>query len=81
MIKRKEMRATPVNASDCVDKIPSQFDLVIIASRRVRELHKGATPLVPENGDHKMTIALREIAAGLVGKEYLYKEVHQAGKK
>ncbi len=32
MSDRKEMRATPVNGWDCTDKIPSQFELVIIAS-------------------------------------------------
>ncbi len=69
----EKKRDTPVNGWDCTDKIPSQFDLVIIAAKRVRELHKGAKPLVPPNGDHNMTIALREISEGLVGKEYLYK--------
>ena len=74
MTERKEIRVTPFSGGDCVENVPSQFDLVIIASKRMRELNKGASPLVDANGDHNMTIALREIAEGLVGSEYLYKD-------
>ena len=81
MRDRKESRITPFNGWDCTDKIPSQFDLVIIASARVRELRAGAKPLVPANGDHNMTIALREIAEGLIGYDHLYKDVKKDSKK
>lgn len=78
MTERKDTRITPFSAGDCAKEIPNQFNLVIIAAKRMRELVKGAKPLVPANGDHNMTIALREIAAGLVGNEYLTKEEPKA---
>jgi len=71
--ERKVARITPFSAGDCVKNVPSQFELVLIASNRMRELQKGEQPLVNPGGDHNMTIALREIAAGKVGREYLTK--------
>ena len=66
-------RITPFSTGDCLKKIPNEFEVALVASRRLRELQNGAKPLVPDNGDHNKTIALREIAEGLVGREYLYK--------
>jgi DNA-directed RNA polymerase omega subunit len=49
-----------------------RYNLVLIASRRSRELNRGWGPLVKcENGPN--VTALREIEAGLVGREYLSK--------
>lgn len=49
-----------------------QFDLVLIASRRARELKHGWTPKVDcDNG--AIVTALREIEAGLIGRDYLAK--------
>ena len=52
--------------------VGSKFDLVLIASARARELKRGHQPkLLSNNGP--MVTALREIEAGLIGREYLKK--------
>lgn len=54
-----------VTVEDCLDKIPNRFSLTVLASKRARQLHKGADPLVPTQ-DKPCVAALREIAAGKV---------------
>ena len=53
-------------------RVGGLFNLVLVASRRVRELKSGYAPHVtPGRYGHSVT-AIREIEAGHVGKEYLY---------
>jgi DNA-directed RNA polymerase subunit omega len=52
--------------------VGNKYDLVLIASRRARELKRGWRPLVNCNNDIPVT-ALREIEAGLIGRDYLLK--------
>lgn len=49
-----------------------QYNLVLIAARRARELKRGWRPLIQCDNDIPVT-ALREIEAGLIGREYLLK--------
>ena len=51
-----------ITVEDCVDKFPSRFELVLVASQRARELHSGETPTVDKDNDKNTVIALREIA-------------------
>jgi DNA-directed RNA polymerase subunit omega len=51
--------------------IPNRFELTLAATYRARQLTNGATPLVEPDKDKATVIALREIAAGKVGKEML----------
>ncbi len=61
-----------VTSEKAAQMVGSKFDLVLIASARARELKRGHKPkLLCENGP--MVTALREIEAGLVGREYLKK--------
>ena len=54
-----------ITVEDCLDKVSSRFELVMLASKRARQLQKGAKPLiVSDNRD--IVIALREIAAAKV---------------
>ncbi|MEW6989789.1 DNA-directed RNA polymerase subunit omega [Colwelliaceae bacterium 6441] len=56
-----------VTVEDAVDKIGNRFDLVLIASRRARQIATGGKdPLVEEENDKPTVIALREIEAGLI---------------
>lgn len=55
-----------------VKQVGSQYDLVLIASRRARELNRGWTPLVTCDNTTAVT-ALTEIEAGLIGRDYLLK--------
>ena len=52
--------------------VGSQYDAVLIAARRARELHAGWAPLI-DNKTGAVVTALAEIEAGLVGREYLSK--------
>lgn len=47
----------------------NRFDMIIVASRRVRELRRGAAPKVLTKSKPCVT-ALLEIAAGKIGKNY-----------
>ncbi|MBN2496554.1 MAG: DNA-directed RNA polymerase subunit omega [Deltaproteobacteria bacterium] len=54
-----------VTVEDCLDKIPNRFALVMLATKRTRQLLDGAIPLV--KAKNKMPIiSLREIASGKV---------------
>lgn len=55
-----------------VQAVGNRYDLVLIASRRSRELKRGWMPLVASTNDVNVT-ALREIEAGKIGREYLLK--------
>jgi DNA-directed RNA polymerase subunit omega len=54
-----------ITVEDCLEKIPSRFDLVLLASKRAKQLFKGAKPLL-ETDNLEIVTALREIAAGKV---------------
>jgi DNA-directed RNA polymerase subunit omega len=54
-----------VTVEDCLVKIPSRFELVILPSKRAKQLFKGAKPLV-KTDNREIVTALREIAAGKV---------------
>ena len=51
-----------ITVEDCVDKFPSRFELVLVASQRARELHSGEAPTIDRDNDKNTVIALREIA-------------------
>ena len=54
-----------ITVEDCLKNVDNRFALIHLAAKRVRQLRKGAEPLiVPKNKD--IVVALREIAAGLV---------------
>ena len=56
-----------ITVEDCLSKIPSRFELVVLASKRARQLFKGARPLI-ESDNREVVVSLREIAAGKVRK-------------
>jgi DNA-directed RNA polymerase subunit omega len=60
-----------ITVDDCMKLIPNRFELTLAATYRARQLTNGATPLVDPDKDKATVIALREIAAGKVGKEML----------
>jgi len=51
-----------ITVEDCIDKFPSRFELVLVASIRARKLHSGEDPTVEIDNDKNTVIALREIA-------------------
>lgn len=61
-----------ITVEDCLDKVDNRFDLVMISSRRARQLQiEGKDAKVPMNNDKPTVIALREIAEGLVDESVL----------
>ena len=60
-----------VTVEDCLPTVENRFDLVLVASRRARQIATGAHPLVGAENDKPTVIALREIAAGLMNQEIL----------
>ena len=51
-----------VTVEDCVDKITSRFDLVLLAAHRSREMAEGSEILIDRDNDKNPIVALREIA-------------------
>ena len=60
-----------ITVEDCLDKVDNRFDLVLVASKRARQIAFGKEPQVPVENDKATVIALREIAAGLVTPDIL----------
>jgi DNA-directed RNA polymerase subunit omega len=54
-----------ITVEDCLRKVGSRFELVILAARRAKMIMKGAKPLV-EADNRSIVNALREVAAGKV---------------
>jgi DNA-directed RNA polymerase subunit omega len=54
-----------ITVEDCLKKVESRFELVILAGRRAKMIMKGAKPLV-ESTNRPIVSALREVAAGKV---------------
>lgn len=58
-----------LTVEDCLENVDNRYDLVILATKRARQLAFGADPLIDENKDKPTVIALREIAAGLITQD------------
>ena len=54
-----------ITVEDCLKYIKNRFELVLIASKRARQLMMGASPRVESDNDKATVIALREIAENL----------------
>lgn len=60
-----------VTVTDCLEHVDNRFQLVLVATKRARQLILGAEPLVEAGNDKYTVVALREIAAGLIGPSIL----------
>ncbi|QFU77635.1 DNA-directed RNA polymerase subunit omega [Halioglobus maricola] len=64
-----------VTVEDCLENVANRFELVMVASKRSRQIATGGKdPLVEEESDKPTVIALREIAEGLVTPDILTRE-------
>ena len=71
-----------ITVTDCLEHVESRFQLVLIASKRARQLLNGAPSMLPDSGnkpDKPTVMALREIADGLVGPEILRRDAEIPG--
>ncbi len=64
-----------VTVEDCLEHVDNRFQLVLVATKRARQLAVGHDPLVPRDNDKDTVIALREIAEGKVTKDILVEKV------
>ena len=55
-----------ITVEDCLEKIDSQYDLVLLAKERTSQLNSGEKPLVSEDNDKNTVISLREIGGGKI---------------
>lgn len=61
-----------ITVEDCLDHVENRFELVMLATRRARQMRRyGFEALVPEENDKPTVIALREIAEGFISHEML----------
>ena len=51
-----------VTVEDCIDKVDSPYQLVLVAKERATQLNSGLEPSLPREDDKNTVIALREIA-------------------
>jgi len=55
-----------ITVEDCLKRVSNRFQLVNMASRRVRQLREGSEYLVKSPKNEDIVVALREIAAGKI---------------
>ncbi len=70
-----------VTVEDCVDKVESRFELVLIAGHRARMIAAGAPAMVDRDNDKNPVIALREIAESALVPEDLKEDFIQSLQK
>ncbi len=64
-----------VTVEDCLENVANRFELVMVASKRARQMATGGKdPLVQEESDKPTVIALREIAEGHITADILTRE-------
>ena len=67
---------TKIPLEKCLARIPNIFNLILVASRRARQLSYGQNPKISyDNKEKPALLALREIAEGAIGTDILAEEV------
>ena len=64
-----------LTVEDCLENVENRFELVLIASRRARQIAMGADALVPLDNDKPTVLALREIAENLINGDTVEEEI------
>ena len=64
-----------VTVEDCLDNVDNRFELVMLATKRARQIATGGKePKVAWENDKPTVVAMREIASGLVDAEIVAQE-------
>jgi DNA-directed RNA polymerase subunit omega len=66
-----------VTVEDCLNHVDNRFQLVLVATKRSRQIANGREAKVPVENDKPTVVALREIAKGLVTRDILLEPVVQ----
>ena len=64
-----------ITVTDCLEHVDNRFELVLVATKRARQLILGSEPMVEPENDKPTVIALREIAEGKVTADILKEEM------
>jgi DNA-directed RNA polymerase subunit omega len=67
-----------VTVEDCLDNVENRFELVLLASKRARQVAYGKETFVPVENDKPTVVALREIAEGKMSNAILDKMSSEA---
>ena len=66
-----------ITVEDCILRIPSRFELVMLAAQRARDISAGAPLTVDRDNDKHPVVSLREIADGTIDLDHLrYELIH-----
>ena len=65
-----------ITVEDCLDKVENRFHLVLVASKRARQIAMGSEPLVDWENDKPTVVALREIAESKIDPAVIMNEVN-----
>jgi len=60
-----------ITVEDSLKNVDNMFEMVLLASKRARQIANGSEPMVARNNDKPTVIALREIAEGLITQEIM----------
>ncbi len=63
-----------ITVEDCLDNVDNRFQLVLIATKRARQIAAGSAILVDEENDKPTVLALREVADGKIDASILDEE-------
>jgi len=66
-----------ITVEDCLEHVDNRFNLVLLATKRARQLAGGVEPLIPWENDKPTVVALREIAAGLITVDTVDNQLNQ----
>ncbi|MDC0454077.1 DNA-directed RNA polymerase subunit omega [Gammaproteobacteria bacterium] len=67
-----------ITVEGCLEKVPSRFELILLAAGRARQLSTTSRePMVEWDNDKSTIVALREIEQGLIDRETLNKTLEE----
>ena len=67
-----------ITVEGCLEKVPSRFELILLAEGRARQLSTTSRePMVEWDNDKPTIVALREIEEGLIDRETLNKTLEE----
>ncbi|MFQ3243709.1 MAG: DNA-directed RNA polymerase subunit omega [Arenicella sp.] len=66
-----------VTVEDCLTNVDNRFQLVLVATKRARQISQGSEPFIDAENDKPTVLALREIADGLVTRDILEDAVEE----
>ena len=64
-----------VTVEDCIEKVDSRFELVLLAGHRARMISSGSPLTIDRDRDKNPVVALREIADGRISPEDLKEDL------